>query len=105
MSDDPVAALRREAVQKEIEAKALEAARAGAVAAQPPVTPVAPAPADPAPVPPAAGVPATELPPAVAAAAEDAKPRLMTKEELDGLTQEEAIERMDEVDAAMRAGI
>jgi hypothetical protein len=29
----------------------------------------------------------------------------MTKEELDGLTREEAIERMDEVDAAMRAGI
>jgi hypothetical protein len=71
MPDDPITMLRAEAAQKEEEAKALEANRAAQVAAQPPVSP---APADPAP-PAAAGVPAPELPPAVAAAVEEAKPR------------------------------
>jgi hypothetical protein len=58
----------------------------------------------PAAPPPAAGVPAAELPPAVAAAAEGAPRPLMSTEELNALTRDEALARLDEVEAAERAG-
>jgi hypothetical protein len=89
MADDAITELRTRAAELEAAAKAIESSRAGAVAAQPPATPAADA-----------------LPAADATQPEAAEqPPGLTREQLDGMSREEVLERMDEVDAAMRRGV
>ena len=93
---DEAEVLRARADAAEAEAKAKEAERAAEVAALPPAAPAAPV----APEIPAAPVPA--------AAVEGASRPLMTREELTALEregEEAVIARMDDVDAALKAGI
>jgi hypothetical protein len=125
MPNEAIKELREQAVALELRAKAIEAEegvqRAAALPPQvlapeaaPPVAPVQAAPVITAAAPaqaPAIGSATTEgLPPGVAdAAAETAQRggpgRGLTKEELDSMSRDEVLARMDEVDEALRRGV
>jgi hypothetical protein len=98
---DELTVLQARAAAEETKAKVLEAERTAEVAAQPPATPATPA----APVPGAAAVPAevAALAPAVGPQPPPGKAPL-TAADLDGMSQAEAVERMPEIDALLKAG-
>jgi hypothetical protein len=108
MSVDEVAVLR--AAGLESAAKVIESARAGQVAAQPPAAPEALAAPVPTPAPVAPEIPAAPLVPAPVAAAERGpqppagRVPLTSIADVDALSRDEMVARMDEIEAVERAG-